>query len=706
AEVASGKPWNVLFQERMAGPLGMEETGFPNGEANSNPQVSAGARSSADDYLRFLKMIRNRGTLDGQRVLSRQAVALLLADQTAGTPIRGTLYSPHESFRVGASLNRYGFGNWLEGMQDGLADANSGQGSFGVSPYLDRRRDLVFLAFLRDAMGTFPRYYYEIQGFLNAAYPLAEETKVSVPVRRTATAGESVREWFEYVPSACIPQETQCPLLVALHPNGQDPFVFAQSTGLPQLAEKEGFVVALPLAASTGDPHPSDPSSSLGMSTTTDEPDEDPDHEGPEHEDPDHEEAEHGQVETVLDIINLVAQSHPVDRERIYLAGFREGAHLAQRIVCSHAQRFAAFAAVRPTYNAAASACEPKEATAAFFYDPPAPDPELPGDSPADAMSFWVARDRCLDSRNWQPLPPSTLTYTDAYGCWPNAVLRAVRSTSTSSSWPDAGWALAWEFLRSHHRPALRPGRFVATSAANYVRRVSAPGALVSLFGVDLAPGTAFAESAPLPLVLAGIRVDVRDRRGLVREARIALVSPLQINLVLPDDLAAGPVSLYVYRDGECTHRDWMVLDPLAPAVFSATATGDGAPAGEILYVLPDGSRRSEWLSQDPGIPTEAGAQPRPIDLTGQGTAVYVTLYGTGWRLAADGEEPVVVVGGVPVQPVYAGAQGQFEGLDQINLRLDGLPLAGGKQAIRVRTGGYESTQLQLLLLVSPPSED
>jgi uncharacterized protein (TIGR03437 family) len=62
------------------------------------------------------------------------------------------------------------------------------------------------------------------------------------------------------------------------------------------------------------------------------------------------------------------------------------------------------------------------------------------------------------------------------------------------------------------------------------------------------------------------------------------------------------------------------------------------------------------------------------------GAELYLSLYGTGFR----GREPAEVtvwLGATPLSPVYAGAQGSFAGLDQLNLRLDSIP-AGTKESL------------------------
>jgi CubicO group peptidase (beta-lactamase class C family) len=61
AEVASGQLWDALFAQRIAIPLGMTHTEYEGLGPSNNPRIDAGARSSLDDYGRFLEMLLGGG---------------------------------------------------------------------------------------------------------------------------------------------------------------------------------------------------------------------------------------------------------------------------------------------------------------------------------------------------------------------------------------------------------------------------------------------------------------------------------------------------------------------------------------------------------------------------------------------------------------------------------------------------------------------
>ena len=114
-EIWSGMALDTFFAERIFAPLGMCDTGFrvPEGRGDrlaSNYAVSddgglarvdaaSGSRflepavtlsgggglvSTAADYLRFMRMLRARGALDGNRILARKSVELMTTNHLPG----------------------------------------------------------------------------------------------------------------------------------------------------------------------------------------------------------------------------------------------------------------------------------------------------------------------------------------------------------------------------------------------------------------------------------------------------------------------------------------------------------------------------------------------------------------------------------------------------------------------------------------------
>ncbi|HAA33670.1 MAG TPA: hypothetical protein DCE56_45490, partial [Cyanobacteria bacterium UBA8553] len=122
AEVASGKSWNTLFEEKIKNPLNMVNTSYGNTE---NPRIAGGASSTLQDYANLLQMLLNGGVFKSKRSLSAQSVTEMQRDQTRGVPIAST---PQPDKR------RYGLGAWRDIVDSkGKAIQLSCQGAFGFS---------------------------------------------------------------------------------------------------------------------------------------------------------------------------------------------------------------------------------------------------------------------------------------------------------------------------------------------------------------------------------------------------------------------------------------------------------------------------------------------------------------------------------------------------------------------------------------------
>jgi CubicO group peptidase (beta-lactamase class C family) len=111
-EVASGMDLDTFIQERIAGPLKMNDTGFwvkpaaisrlakPDAKSNlpfADPTVKpdlfsggGGMFSTAGDYARFSQMLLNGGELEGVRILGPKTIALMTSDQLPSNTERHT----------------------------------------------------------------------------------------------------------------------------------------------------------------------------------------------------------------------------------------------------------------------------------------------------------------------------------------------------------------------------------------------------------------------------------------------------------------------------------------------------------------------------------------------------------------------------------------------------------------------------------------
>ena len=129
-----------------------------------------------------------------------------------------------------------------------------------------------------------------------------------------------------------------------------------------------------------------------------------------------------------------------------------------------------------------------------------------------------------------------------------------------------------------------------------------------------------------------------------------------------------------------------------APGIFTANTSGSGGPAA--LWTL-DGINYSSVTNADGTLRAiPAGA--------------YLVLFVTGIRhapdpIASDGngvaESVHVVLGGVTATPLFAGPQGEFVGLDQINLQIPANLTGRGQVEGVITVNGRAANIIQLRVL-------
>lgn len=101
-EVVGKKSFERLAMERIFRPLGMKRSTFATDVAVS---PFSGATSTPADYIRFLGMLLNKGTLGSKKILTPESVAEMQKIQTGNAK---NLFTPSQV--EGA---QYGLGNWV-----------------------------------------------------------------------------------------------------------------------------------------------------------------------------------------------------------------------------------------------------------------------------------------------------------------------------------------------------------------------------------------------------------------------------------------------------------------------------------------------------------------------------------------------------------------------------------------------------------------
>ena len=224
---------------------------------------------------------------------------------------------------------------------------------------------------------------------------------------------------------------------------------------------------------------------------------------------------------------------------------------------------------------------------------------------------------------------------------------------------------------------------FAITNAASFELGPAAPAAIVSMFGQGLASSTAIATMTPLPTMLSGTTVEVTDSSGVTRPCPLFFVSDGQINFQIPPGTATGPATITVRRSGRGPLTGQLQVEDVAPGLFTANAQGNGAPAAAYLRIAEDGTRTQMPMFEG------NNPQPLPIDLGPPGDQIFLLLAGTGIR---GFRSPVTAsIEGIDVPVLDARAQGEFVGLDQVNIGPLPRNLPKGNINLRLTADGRET---------------
>ena len=185
-EAISGQKLDAFLESRILGPLGMRDTSYlvpvakyarvvavntraANGSLTEQPvpatipatvQGDAGLYGTAGDYGLFLRMLLNRGTLSGKRILSEQSVKMMLAPNTGSVVVKeqqSVNLALSRNFPSGAGKDKWGLGFQLASEQlPNRRSPGSGTwaGVFNTHFFIDPSKELGVIVMMQ----TLPFY--------------------------------------------------------------------------------------------------------------------------------------------------------------------------------------------------------------------------------------------------------------------------------------------------------------------------------------------------------------------------------------------------------------------------------------------------------------------------------------------------------------------------------------------------------------------
>jgi uncharacterized protein (TIGR03437 family) len=221
--------------------------------------------------------------------------------------------------------------------------------------------------------------------------------------------------------------------------------------------------------------------------------------------------------------------------------------------------------------------------------------------------------------------------------------------------------------------PALQNG--TAVNGATFTNNVAiAPGAIVTIFGSNLAVGAVSAPGAPYPTVIGETSVTFN---GI--PAPLFYVSASQINAQAPYTLGLGTASIQVTRGSMVSPVGEVNVAYVSPGIFIVNqATNQGAILRYPAYSLVGSSN-----------PARTGDTVL-IYATGLGPLQVPVASGVASPAVATIALPVVKIGGVNATVSYSGLAYGFAGLYQLNVVVP-PGLTAGNLAVQITTSGMSS---------------
>jgi len=204
--------------------------------------------------------------------------------------------------------------------------------------------------------------------------------------------------------------------------------------------------------------------------------------------------------------------------------------------------------------------------------------------------------------------------------------------------------------------------------------QVFAPGALVAVYGTNLAPETRSAATQPLPIALSGVSATVN---GV--SAPLWFVSSGQINLQIPYETSAGTAVIGVRNNGQVASFTFQV-SPSGPGIFAFQGNtvpfASGNPGQTIVcFITGDGDVTPTLVS---------GATPPS---------------GTSLANFPQSRQPLTMtIGGEQAKIVFNGIVTGLIGVTQVNFTIP-PDLSPGPQPVVVTVGGVASTPVNLTVV-------
>ena len=253
-------------------------------------------------------------------------------------------------------------------------------------------------------------------------------------------------------------------------------------------------------------------------------------------------------------------------------------------------------------------------------------------------------------------------------------------------------------------QPATAVAAATTVSAASFKGGTIAPDSIASVFGTALATSTKAASATPLPSVIDGTTVKVKDSANVERSAPLFFVSPGQINYQIPPGSNIGTATVSITANGNPVGLGTINVASVAPGFFTADSSGQGYPAAVVYRYRNNALVSVEPVARFDAVQNKVVAV--PIDLGSETDSLFLIAFSTGVRYRSGLNNVAATIGGTAAEVLFAGVQGDFVGVDQINLRLPRTLAGRGDVDLNLTVDGAAANTVKLNFAATTNSAD
>lgn len=218
------------------------------------------------------------------------------------------------------------------------------------------------------------------------------------------------------------------------------------------------------------------------------------------------------------------------------------------------------------------------------------------------------------------------------------------------------------------------------------------PGSLISVFGTNLASGTAAADSVPLSTTLGGVSVTINGTPAPLNYVCHLCVGGTgdQLNIQMPWGVQGSTAQVVVTNGGSPSSAAAVNVAQFNPGIFSVN---NGVGVAIAFFV--DGALAAP-AGSIPGLATRPAKAGDTLQILATGLGAVDSPVADGAnsldKLRNTVTKPVVLIGNMSAQVAFSGLSPQFVGVNQVNAVVASGTPTGNAVPLQFQIGGLTTT--------------